>query len=68
MTPMHHPRGPTDMKAQQSQVEKPKEPAAFALSQEQFDSVVAKLGSGPVCQQTHNEVERLVGCRNASAG
>lgn len=56
------------MKAQQSQVEKPKEPAAFALSQEQFDSVVAKLGSGPVCQQTHNEVERLVGCRNASAG
>ena len=48
------------MKAQQSQVEQPKQLAAFALSQEQFDSVAAKLGSGSVCQQTHSEVERLV--------
>lgn len=48
------------MKAQPSQVDQPKETAAFALSQEQFEAVVAKLGSEPVCQQTHSEVERLV--------
>lgn len=48
------------MKPQQSPVAQSKEPSSFARSQEQFESVVGKLGSHPVCQLTHSEVERLV--------
>jgi len=48
------------MKAQTIEVEHRDEPTAFARSREQFESIVVQLGSTPVCQMTHSEVERLI--------
>src|SRR5260370_39455572 len=57
---MPGPRASPAMKAQTVLVGQPEQPALFAQSREQFESVLIRLSSNPTCQMTHSEVERLV--------